>query len=190
MGSIISSLFGNWKTIVLAVLVAVSIATASYIKGRDDGVELTEYKVLQERTEWQALVENEKKKYQTSLKILEDKHTVESNKLQEQITILQNNPNIIERYVPIEHNSKLPYGLVLWHDRLVKGEAINTMLPDNFQQTCDYTINDLGSTLSTNYTTCRECMSKLTTLQGVVKEYLERQKALDIKKKVKGVLEE
>jgi hypothetical protein len=59
MGSIISSLFGNWKTIVLAVLVAVSIASVSYIKGRDDGVELTEYKVLQERTEWQAVVENE-----------------------------------------------------------------------------------------------------------------------------------
>jgi hypothetical protein len=121
---------------------------------------------------------------------MEDKHTIESNKLQEQITILQNNPNIIERYIPIEHNSKLPYGLVLWHDRLVKGEAINTMLPTNFQQTCDYTINDLGNSLSTNYTVCRECVSKLTTLQGVVKEYLERQKALDIKKKVKGALEE
>ena len=190
MGSLISSLISNWKTVVLAIFVALSIASASYIKGRDDGVQLTEYKVLQERNEWQALVEAEKEKYQTSLKVLEDKHAVESNKLQEQITILQNNPNIIERYVPIEHNSKLPYGLVLWHDRLVKGEAINTMLPDNFQQTCDYTINDLGGVLSANYTTCRECMTKLETLQSVVKEYLERQNALDIKKKVKGAVEQ
>lgn len=162
------------KKILIGIVLCVICCGTIYTKGKSDGARLMEDKLNSERLNWTAQIETQKKQFRTEVDKVQKEYLTKEHKLKAQIKSLKDNPKVITKYISVDDNTKLPYGLILWHDRLVMNTPLNQFLPDAVPLK-DYTMYDLSNTLAYNYNTCNECMNKLTALQEIVKQYMEKQ---------------
>lgn len=159
----------------VGALITILIGCSVYTYGYKSGIQFMVNKNAAETVLWQEKVKEAENRVDVISQQLRDDFTRKIQSLESQNEALRKNPKIVTRYITKEQNTTLPYGLVLWHDRLVRNEPVNTMLPETFKTECDYTQYDLSEVLSTNYTRCNECLAKLSALQGVVRKFMEEQ---------------
>ena len=156
------------------------LAYSVYNKGYDNGVAYVSAINEREHAEWVKKVEDAQTNFNKVQTQLTKDYTEKVRKLEDQVETLKKNPKIITKYITKEQNLSLPYGFVLYHNRLVRNESVALMIPTETDeaQSCDFTLYDLSDTIATNYVRCNECMTKLKILQDTVKNYIANQESI------------
>lgn len=161
------------KIIIVAAVAALALGVA-YYTGYHSGVADVNAEVAQEKATWEATIKNLEESHRAEVVRVREELAVENTKLQAQLDALKDE-SILDHYVTIEENSKLPVGFVEYHDRLVLNVPVNT-IPNGGSSTI--TLRDLMTVLAKNYTMCHADQVKLANLQAIVKDFIAKQEGL------------
>ena len=151
-------------------------ANALYQHGYDKGVATTTELVSKEKAKWTVLVDSIQKDHDQRVKEIELKYQYDVDRLNQQIASLNANPKVIEKYIPTY--VEIPPTFVLLHDRCASGKRLDIMIDDSELTSTTYTLSDIGNTFAYNYTICNQAIAKLTALQQIVRQYIEKQQEL------------
>lgn len=162
------------KNLVIGVVVGVLALGVAYYTGYSSGVADVNAEVKAETERWQARVEKLEASHQAEVVRVREELAVENSKLQAQLDALKDE-SILDHYVTIEENSKLPVGFVEYHDRLVLNVPVNT-IPSGGSSTV--TLRDLMTVLAKNYTMCHADQVKLANLQAIVRDFIAKQESV------------
>lgn len=165
--------------IIACAVVMICVATGCwflYNKGYDAGVDYVNDLVQSQRDSWIAEVQQLQSQHDQQVVQLQTKYNYDIQQLNKQIATLKDNPKIIEKYIP--QYIGVPSTFVLLHDRCALGQPLDTMIIDSALNPQNYTLTDVGNTIAYNYNICNQCITKLTTLQLIVKQYIEKQQAM------------
>lgn len=168
------------KVILLSAAAVFAILYGTYNFGYKNGVTEVSQTIAAERVVWESKVKNVETEFNNYKIELEAKHKTEVSEYEKQITALRDNPKIVTKYITKE--VPVPCTFELLHNRLVDGTPINTMIPDGYTCSKDYSLSDFSNVLITNYSNCRLAMQRLEALQKIVKDYQEKQNKLSEKK--------
>lgn len=179
----IFSLLSNSKSKIIigivCVFAVIGIVYGLYQHGYNVGVAEITTQVDKERKQWSDKVVQLQTDYDKQTITLTEQHKNEIEKLNKQLIVLKNNPKIVEKYIPIQMDVNIPETMVLLHNRAVNGTPLDQMIPDELvDQTSSCTLSDLSSKVAYNYSVCNQCYDKLTKLQTIVSQYIEKQKEL------------
>lgn len=142
-----------------------------YDRGYSDGVAYTQGKLDSERAEWEAKIADIQASNDKAIDELTNNYKVKISELNNQITRYKNNKTIITKYVT---NDKITNGLSTLHDRLVDQQDLSLSI-DKPNELSNNTYSDLANVLTINYNTCNQAITKLNTLQAIVKQYQQSQ---------------
>lgn len=164
-----------------AALAAVLLLGGTYIKGRMDGVDLTEAKYAEEKRKWQDEVAQKQQEYDQEISKLRDEYRDEVKRYRDEIQKLQNNPQVVtqyvDRFVPVKTQCTIPEGFVELHNRSAAGRSLESA-PQNPERPSNRTLNNAAAVIAENYYRCNELIARLNALQDLVIEYQKRQKEL------------
>lgn len=176
MLNVIMSIKGKLIAAAVAVLCVAIGCWFLYNKGYNAGVDYVNSQVQSQRDSWIAEVQQLQSQHDKQVIELQTKYKTDIQQLNKQITTLKNNPKIIEKYIP--EYIGVPSTFVLLHDRCALGQPLDTMIIDSALNPQNYTLTDVGNTIAYNYNICNQCITKLTTLQTIVKQYIDKQQRL------------
>jgi len=182
MMGLISSLLtkNNLKIFAILGVVIASIFGCRYLynKGYDNGVAEITAKITAEKIQWEKKVSELQNDNDRKIELIEKEYAQKVTTLNSEIDKLRKNPKVIKQYIPIDSN--ISKGTVLLHDRLACGVGINEVIPDDIDVSLEseYGVTDLVNTVAVNYNNCNQCIEKLTTLQTIVKQFMEKQQKL------------
>jgi hypothetical protein len=167
--------------VAIAITLLVLAGVGVYMKGRSDGVALTEAKVAQEKMEWERQVAELQARHREDVIAIVSQYDQTVSEYREEIENLTNNPKVVEkyinRYVPVETQCAIPQGFVELHDKAAEGQSLSND-PVNPGEITDKTLSQVGRTVAENYYQCNEIRARLEALQQVVKKYQEQQQEL------------
>ena len=165
--------------IVVAVLTLAGIGV--YVKGRSDGVALTEAKVAAEKREWERQVADLQLKHQKEVADLLADYNSKVDQYKEEIAKLADNPKVVERfidrYVPVQTQCTIPQGFVDLHNKAAQGASLSE-IPTGVNKPTDKSLGDVGSIVAQNYYTCNDIRARLEALQQIIIKYQQQQKEL------------
>lgn len=176
-GPILANITARATGYVSIALAVVIILLGVYVKGRQDGANLTELKYSAQRQEWEA------KLHQAELDILATNNMIvndyieEAAKVQAEINRLSKRPKIVYKYISKRVNVPVPKGFVELHNIAAKGEHIGKPSP-GADQPSDKKLTDVVSVIATNYYQCNAEKAQLKALQAVVDNFQKKQKEL------------
>ena len=177
----IFSLVGGFKVkIVIVCLLVLSIYGGYkyvYNSGYNAGVVFVNDQVKVEKAKWEASINQLQKQHETQISKLNTQHAYRVAQLNKQIDKLKKNPTIITKYFNPKDN--VSEGFVVWHNRCALGEPLDTFLPS--PTTNEYTIGDVANKIAVNYNTCNQCIDRLTKLQAIFNDYIEKQNKVIVK---------
>ena len=162
------------KKIIIGAAVAALALGVAYYTGYHSGVADVNAEVAQEKATWEATIKNLEESHRAEVVRVREELAVENTKLQAQLDALKDE-SILDHYVTIEENSKLPVGFVEYHDRLVLNVPVNT-IPHGGSSTI--TLRDLMTVLAKNYTMCHADQVKLANLQAIVRDFIAKQESV------------
>lgn len=171
------------KVIVGAIVFGVLMAGAVgfYLKGRSDGVALTEAKVAEEKLRWERIVADNQIKHETQVAMIQSSYNSMVDQYKNEIAKLAENPKVVERYinkyVPVNTQCTVPQGLVELHNQSAAGSTLNGN-PINSEFDSKKSLADVGVTVAENYYKCNEIRARLQALQQIVIQYQKQQKEL------------
>lgn len=171
------------KIIIGAILIALLTlaGVGLYVKGRSDGVALTEAKVAAEKLAWERQVAELQSKYREDVIAIVTQYDQRVTQFREEIAKLTENPKVVEkyinRYIPMETRCVIPEGFVELHNRSADGRRLEDN-PQNTAKPSDKTLSQVGRVVAENYYQCNEIRARLEALQEVVRKYQEQQKEL------------
>jgi hypothetical protein len=171
----------KWKWDLGITIVALSVALAGgtwlYMKGRSDGVTLTEARFAEERLEWAGRVAEVTQQHTQDVADITSTYNQTVAKLRAEIIKLQRNPRVIETYVPVNTPCNVTQGFVDLHNTSAAGQPL-TEEPTKPNIVTNKTLNQVASTIAENYYMCNETMARLEALQQLVKQYQKQQREL------------
>ena len=171
------------KVIVGAIVFGLLMAGAVgfYLKGRSDGVALTEAKVAEEKLRWERIVADNQIKHETQVAMIQSSYTSMVEGYKNEIAKLADNPKVVERYinryVPVNTQCTIPQGFVELHNQSAAGAKLNDN-PINTGIDSKKSLSEVGSTVAENYYKCNEIRAQLQALQQIVIQYQKQQKEL------------
>jgi|AntAceMinimDraft_11_1070367.scaffolds.fasta_scaffold14243_5 hypothetical protein len=171
------------KLIIGATLIALLAlgAIGLYLKGRSDGVALTEAKVAEEKLQWERKVADLQSKYREDIITIVTQYDQTVLQYQEEISKLIDNPKVVDRYinryVPVETQCTIPEGFVELHNKSAEGARLGES-PSNASRPSDKTLSQVGQVVAQNYYQCNEIRVRLEALQQVVQKYQKQQEDL------------
>lgn len=175
----------QYKQQIIVGAIIVGILTIAgvglYMKGRSDGVALTEAKVAAEKREWERQIADLQLKHQKEVNELLADYTKKVEQYQSEIAKLAENPKVVERYinryVPVQTQCTIPQGFVELHNKAAQGAPLSDN-PTNVDKPTDKSLADVGGTVAQNYYQCNEIRARLEALQQIVTKYQQQQKEL------------
>lgn len=142
-----------------------------YNSGYDAGVLFVSDQVRVEKAKWEASINTLQKQHEAEIAKLNAQHDNTIRRLNDQIDTLKKNPTIITKYM--NPSDPVSEGFIVWHNRCAKGQPLNTFLPA--PTTNKYTIGDVANHVAINYNNCNKCIDRLTKLQAIVNDFIEKQ---------------
>ena len=169
--------------LIAAVVAIIALSGGCYYmynKGYDNGVQYVETQVAQLNKEHELKIEQLQQQHSEYVKNLELKYSYQVGQLNDQVTELQKNKTLYDKYIatytPSSQYNYVPNGFVVWHDRAAKGERLDKIvLQDKLDDPSKYTFNDAMYAVGYNYTQANVCFARLTNLQNIVKDYINKQ---------------
>ena len=165
--------------IIAGLLVAGAVGL--YIKGRSDGVALTEAKVAEEKLKWERVIADNQIKHETQVAMIQSSYTSMVDQYKNEIAKLAENPKVVERYInkyiPVNTQCTIPQGFVELHNQSAAGSKLNDN-PVNTGTDSKKILTDVGSTVAENYYKCNQVRAQLQALQQIVIQYQKQQKEL------------
>ena len=173
----------KFKIIAGAIVVGLLFvgAVGLYMKGRSDGVALTEAKVAEEKLKWERVVADNQIKHETQVAIIQSSYNTMVDQYKNEIAKLAENPKVVERYinryVPVNTQCTIPQGFVELHNQSAAGAKLNDN-PVNTGVDSKKSLSEVGSTVAENYYNCNDIRARLQALQQIVIQYQKQQKEL------------
>ena len=156
-------------------------AVGLYLKGRSDGVALTEAKVAQEKLKWERIVADNQIKHETQVAMIQASYASMVDQYKNEIAKLAENPKVVERYInryiPVNTQCTIPQGFVELHNQSAAGAKLNDN-PVNSGVDSKKSLSEVGSTVAENYYNCNDVRARLQALQQIVIQYQKQQKEL------------
>lgn len=169
--------------IIIGIIIAVS-STIGFIyhKGKVAGMHEVQIELDQQRADWekqrllwQSDVAAQTGIYNAKVDQLNDQWERQEKLFREEIDRLKANPEVI--FVPKNTPCTIPVGFIEQHNRAASGIASGTP-PPNLSEPTSKTLGEISNKVAKNYYQCNKIRAQLETLQNVVKEFQQRQKAL------------
>ena len=160
------------KSYLIGAIVVILALGGAYYLGRQSGIEDTNREVAMERQAWENRVEALQKTHDEAVVQIRESLSAENARLQAQLDAIEDS-SILDAYVTVEENSRLPVGFVEYHDRLVLNVPVNTIRTNNTPT--KLTLRDLMTVLAKNYTMCHRDQTKLANLQAIVADFVAKQ---------------
>lgn len=173
-------------------VVALSAIGGVYLKGRYDGNALCEARVEKARLEWEAKLAEQAARHDENTKQIIKSYDAKVGDLNTEIDKLNKKPpkviyrykqkiikvpEYINIYIPKEVDKPVPKGFVDLHDTAAQGKPLQENVP-NADKPSDKSLTDVGKTVATNYYSCNIIRARLESLQKLVNDFQEKQKAL------------
>ena len=169
--NILNYIFNKYTGLIIGSVVVCIGAKVLYDRGYNDGVAFTQGKIDSERAAWEAKISDIQASNDKAISDLTNNYKVKISELNNQIIRYKSNKTIITKYVT---NDKITNGLSVLHDRLASQQDLSLPV-DKPNEPSDNTYSDLANVLTINYNTCNQAITKLNTLQSIVKQYQQSQ---------------
>lgn len=168
---LLNYVFNRYTILVIGGVIVCFGAKLLYDRGYNDGVAYTQGKLDNERIAWETKITDIQTSNDKAINELTNKYKVKISELNNQITRYKNNKTIITKYVT---NDNITNGLSVLHDRLASQQDLSLPI-DKPNELSDNTYYDLANVLTINYNTCNQAITKLNTLQSIIKQYQQSQ---------------
>ncbi len=172
-GKLVDLVGGTKAKIVVALLVVVGCYGGYkwiYNTGYQQGVDVVTNQVRDERIQWEAKIATLQAQHNTAIATLNQQHKDRLNTLQHQLDAL-NDQRLQDKY--FDPSTLISNGFVVWHNRCANGAPLNNFITEI--PSGKYTVKDVANSVAINYNNCNVCIDRLTKLQTIVKQFIEKQ---------------